>query len=73
VRRLGERVPARDEANLRRYLAMSHELDIYNARYIRALRRHDDDELARLNVLSEHTRNRRTRVTARMGLRECGS
>ena len=73
VREFGQRVPDEDERGLRRYLSLSHELDVFRARYIRALRKHDDDELARLDALYEHTRNQRTRVTARMGLKQCGS
>jgi hypothetical protein len=73
VKKLGLRVPDKDEAGLRRYLRLSHELDVFKSRYIKALRDHDDDELDRLNGLIEHTRNERTRVTARMRLRECGS
>lgn len=73
VRRLSEQAPAEDEASLAKYLALSHELDNYGDRYIKALRQHDDDELARLVDLREQTRNRRTRLTARMGLKECGS
>jgi hypothetical protein len=73
VNKLGARVPERDEAGLRRYLRLSRQLDIFGLRYIRALRAHDDDELGRLNTLIEHTRNKRTRVTATMGLRQCGS
>jgi hypothetical protein len=73
VRQLSERVPDRDKSGLRRYLALSHELDVFDRRVIRALRAHDDEELARLITLSERVRNQRTRVTARMGLRECGA
>lgn len=73
VRELGQRVPDRDERSLDRYLSLSRELDVYRARYIRALRKHDDDELGRLDALYENTRTRRTRVTARMGLTRCGS
>jgi hypothetical protein len=73
VRRLGNRVPEEDAGALRRYLSLSRELDIYSLRYVRALRHHDDTELGRLNGLTEQTRNRRTRVTAKMGLRVCGS
>ena len=73
VKRLGSQVPDRDARGLRRYLTFSHELDNFGNRYIRALRHSDENELGRLNVLIEHTRNQRTRVTARMGLKRCGS
>jgi hypothetical protein len=72
IRELGRMVPERDEHGLRRYLALSHQLDIFEWRYIKALRAHDDDELGRLNLLIKHGRNRRTHMMAKMGPRECG-
>jgi hypothetical protein len=73
VRKLGARVPEEDATGLSRYLSLSHERDTYFRRYIRALREHDDAELTRLSGLIDQVRNQRTRVTAKMGLRVCGS
>jgi hypothetical protein len=73
VRELRRDVPDRDARGLRQYLSLSHQMDIYYARSIRAYRERDDAELARLSSLIERARSQRTRVTAKMGLRECGS
>jgi hypothetical protein len=73
VRELAREVPEEDEAGLRRYLSLSRQLDVYYVRLERAYRQADDAELGRISALVEQTRSQRTRVTARMGLRECGS
>jgi hypothetical protein len=66
-------VPEQDEAGLARYLSLSRQMDVYYRRSERAYRQADDAELARLAILIERARSQRTRVTARMGLRQCGS
>jgi hypothetical protein len=70
--RLLDQASPEDAKALSKYIALSEELDNYRKRYVRALRRHDDDELDRLNVVDDKARNKRTRVTAQMGLTECG-
>jgi hypothetical protein len=64
--------PSRDEVGLRRYLELSRQLDVLEVRSIRALRQGDDAERARLDNLMERLSNRRTLVTSRLGLTECG-
>jgi hypothetical protein len=73
VRELGRAAPERDTRGLRQYLSLSHQMDVYYDRSISAYRQEDDAELNRLAVLIERARSQRTRVTAKMGLRECGS
>jgi hypothetical protein len=74
VRKLRSRgVPDRDKAALRKYLALSHQLDSLDRRYIRALRQSDLDEIGRLNGITSRIRNKRTKVTSSVGLRQCGS
>lgn len=64
---------ARDIRNYRRYKALTKELRNLDAREIVAARHHQFDELVRLNSIEGRVRNRRTRLTARMGLVYCGS
>ncbi len=64
--------PPRDEGGLSRYLELSRQLDVLEVRYIRALRQEDDPERARLSDLMDRISNRRTLVTSRLGLTDCG-
>jgi hypothetical protein len=73
VERLSDRVPDEDARALRKYLALSDELDNYRDRFIRALRHREDEEIDRLDKLDDRARNQRTRVTAQMGLKYCGA
>ena len=63
----------KDQRGYAKYRELSRRLDNYNAREIRAARRHDYDEPLRLFALDEKTRNQRTKVTADLGLRFCGA
>lgn len=65
--------PPHDEQGLRRYLNLSRQIGVLETRFIRALRRDDQEEMSRLNRLIRRLSNQRTLVTSRMGLTECGS
>lgn len=66
-------VPPEDERRFRRYLLFVDRIDGLNARTIRALRRHDDEEIARLGALADRARDQRTNVAVDLGLRVCGA
>ena len=66
-------VPEEDRRDFERYLELSRQLDVIGQRYIRALRRNDEEEFARLDGISRRLANQRTLVTTRLGLVECGS
>ena len=66
-------VPPEDVGRFGRYLLFVDRLDGFYRRMIRALRQHDDEEIARLDALSERARNQRTNVAVDLGLRVCGS
>jgi hypothetical protein len=66
-------VPPEDQKRFGRYLMFVERIDGLTSRQIRALRRHDDQELTRLSALAERARNQRTNVAVDLGLRECGS
>jgi hypothetical protein len=65
-------VPPKDERSFRRYRALTQRLDELERRRIRALRRHDDDEIGRIVGLSDRARDQRTNVAIDMGLHVCG-
>jgi hypothetical protein len=68
----GPRRPER-HPQLRSYKALTKELRNFSAREVLAARADNFEEIVPLTHLEEGTRNRRTRLTARMGLRFCGA
>lgn len=66
-------VPPKDERGFRRYIALVDRMDELERRKIRALRRHDDDELDRVNGLTDRARDQRTNVAIDIGLHVCGA
>jgi hypothetical protein len=62
-----------DIRNYDRYKALTYRLRNYFEREVRAARQHSFEEILRLTGLEERTRNRRTSLTADMGLRFCGA
>ena len=66
-------VPPKDKQRFRRYLALADRMDGLFHREIPAIRRHDDDEFARLEALVAHARSQRTNVAVDMGLQASGS
>jgi hypothetical protein len=62
-----------DIRNYDRYKELTKRLRNYSEREVRAARRHSFEEIVRLLGLEEKTRNRRTSLTADMGLRFCGA
>jgi hypothetical protein len=66
-------VAPQDARSLGRYLALTRQIETLGIRVERALRRRDDEELSRLDGLIDRLADRRTLVTAGMGLTVCGS
>jgi hypothetical protein len=64
---------ARDVRNYNRYKTFTRRLQNYSNREVFAARHHHFEEILRLFSLEEKTRNKRTDLTADMGLRFCGA
>ncbi len=65
-------VPPNDRRRFRRYLALADRIDGLFHREIRALRRQDEAEFARIDGLITQTRNQRTTAAVDLGLQVCG-
>lgn len=65
--------PSEDRVAFNEYLSLSDALITLRTRFIHALRAHDDDELTRLGEVVDDVKKRRTILTSKLGLTECGS
>jgi hypothetical protein len=62
-----------DARDYEKYKTLTRELRNLEGREERAARHHDFEELVRLTNLAAGVRDKRTRITAQMGLRHCGA
>jgi hypothetical protein len=65
-------VPPEDAKAIDRYLAFTRQIEALVVRIARGFRERDDAELSRLGDLLGRVQNKRTLLTARLGLTECG-